>query len=52
MTAGAGCVVAAEGGGRGVWPRWWDSGLDGISAIDKKQVNGDFPGGPVVKNLP
>ena len=33
-------------------PRWWDSGLNGIPAIDKMQVNGDFPGGPVVKNLP
>ena len=52
MTAGAGCVLAATAVEKVLDPRWWDSVLNGIPAIDKMQVNGDLPGGPVVKNLP
>ena len=52
MTAGAGCVLAATAVEKVLGPRWWDSVLNGIPAIDKMQVNGDLPGGPVVKNLP
>ena len=44
--------VGSQGGGKGAGPQVVGLCSEWNSAIDKMQVNGDLPGGPVVKNLP